>query len=107
MNWILEPLQFPFMQRALIEVVLMGLTCGIIGTYVVLRGMAFMGDAIAHAIFPGVVIAFLLQSSFFLGALGFGILTAVAVGALARHRRVSEDTATGILFSGMFALGIV
>jgi manganese/iron transport system permease protein len=107
LGWFLDPLQYAFMQRALLEVVLMGLTCGIIGTYVVLRGMAFMGDAISHAIFPGVVIAFLLQSSFFLGALLFGVATALIIGGLARNRRVSEDTAIGVLFAGMFALGIV
>jgi manganese/iron transport system permease protein len=95
------------MQRALIEVILMGLTCGIIGTYVVLRGMAFIGDALAHAIFPGVVIAFLIGADFFLGALLFGVITAVLVGGLSRNRRVSEDTAIGVLFAGMFALGIV
>lgn len=106
-RWLTDPLQLPFMQRAVLEVVLMGLTCGLIGTYVVLRGMAFIGDALAHAIFPGVVIAFLLHSSFFIGALLFGVLTAVSIGGLARNRRVSEDTAIGVLFAGMFALGIV
>ncbi len=95
------------MQRALLEVVLMGLTCGLIGTYVVLRGMAFLGDAISHAIFPGIVIAYLLQISFFAGALIFGVFTALLIGGVARNRRVSEDTAIGVLFVGMFALGIV
>lgn len=106
-RWAVDPLQFSFMQRALIEVILMGLTCGVIGTYVVLRGMAFIGDALSHAIFPGVVVAFLLHISFFTGALVFGGITAVAIGALSRNRRVSEDTAIGVLFAGMFALGIV
>jgi manganese/iron transport system permease protein len=95
------------MQRALIEVVLMGLTCGLIGTYVVLRGMAFIGDALAHAIFPGVVIAFLVNADFFAGALLFGAITAVLIGTISRNRRVSEDTAIGVLFTGMFALGVV
>lgn len=107
LGWFLDPLQFAFFQRGLLEVVLMGLTCGLIGSYVVLRGMAFMGDAISHAIFPGVVIAFLLRANFFAGALLFGVLTAVTIGALSRNRRVSEDTAIGVLFAGMFALGIV
>lgn len=106
-GWVFNTLQYPFMQRALIEVVLMGITCGVIGTYVVLRGMAFIGDALSHAIFPGVVIAYLLHASFFIGALLFGAITAVAIGALTRNRRVSEDTAIGVLFAGMFALGIV
>jgi ABC-type Mn2+/Zn2+ transport system permease subunit len=91
----------------MLEVVLMGLTCGLIGTYIVLRGMAFIGDALSHAIFPGVVIAFLISASYFFGALLFGVITAVAIGALSRNRRVSEDTAIGVLFAGMFALGIV
>lgn len=107
LGWVLDPLQYGFMQRALLEVVLMGLTCGLIGTYVVLRGMAFLGDAISHAIFPGIVIAFLLHISFFVGALIFGVLTALLIGGVARNRRVSEDTAIGVLFVGMFALGIV
>src|SRR5437762_12422381 len=102
-----DPFQYPFMQLALLEVVLMGLTCGIIGSYVVLRGMAFLGDALSHAIFPGVVIALLLGASFFWGALVFGLITALGIGALAQNRRVSEDTAIGVLFAGMFALGIV
>jgi manganese/iron transport system permease protein len=106
-NWITEPLQFAFMQRAMLEVVLMGLTCGLIGTYIVLRGMAFIGDALSHAIFPGVVIAFLWNVSFFVGALLFGVITAVAIGGISRNRRVSEDTAIGVLFAGMFAFGIV
>src|SRR5438876_3525257 len=107
LSWLTDPLQYPFMQRAMLEVVLMGLTTGVIGAYVVLRGMAFIGDALSHAIFPGVVIAFLLRANFFTGALAFGLLTAVGIGALARNRKVSEDTAIGVLFAGMFALGIV
>lgn len=107
LGWLTDPLQFAFMQRAIVEVALMGITTGIIGTYVVLRGMAFIGDALSHAIFPGMVIAFLLKASFFVGALAFGILTAILVGAVSRNRRVSEDTAIGVLFAGMFALGIV
>lgn len=106
-QWVTDPLQYAFMQRALIEVLLMGVACGLIGTYVVLRGMAFIGDALSHAIFPGVVVAFLLHISFFIGALAFGLITAVSIGALSRNRRVSEDTAIGVLFAGMFALGIV
>jgi manganese/iron transport system permease protein len=106
-HWITDPLQYEFMQRAMVEVVLMGIICGVIGTYVVLRGMAFIGDALSHAIFPGVVIAFLWGIGFFVGALIFGIITALLIGVVSRNRRVSEDTAIGVLFAGMFALGIV
>ena len=86
-HWLLEPLQYDFMRRALIEVALMGAVTGAIGTYVVLRGLAFIGDALSHAIFPGIVIAFLLGQSILLGALAFGILTAVSIALLATNRR--------------------
>ena len=95
------------MQRALIEVILMGAVTGAIGTYVVLRGLSFIGDALSHAIFPGVVIAFLLGRSVFLGALAFGLLTSVSIVVLATSRRVKEDSAIGVLFAGSFALGVV
>ena len=80
------------------EVVVMGAVTGAIGTYVVLRGLSFMGDALAHAIFPGVVIAFLLDQSIFVGALAFGVLTSVCIGVIARNQRVREDSAVGVLF---------
>jgi len=102
-----DPLQYAFMRRALIEVVLMGAVTGAIGTYVVLRGLTFMGDALAHAIFPGIVIAFLLDQSIFVGALAFGVLTSIAIGVIARNQRVTEDSAVGVLFAGTFALGVV
>src|SRR3972149_10646566 len=90
-----DPLQYAFMRRALIEVVVMGAVTGAMGTYVVLRGLSFMGDALAHAIFPGVVIAFLLDQSIFAGALVFGVLTSVGIGVIARNQRVREDSAVG------------
>jgi manganese/iron transport system permease protein len=104
---VIEPLQYDFMQRALLEVTLMGAVTGAIGTYVVLRGLSFMGDALSHAIFPGIVMAFLLGQSVLLGALVFGVLTAASIALLATNRRVKEDTAIGVLFAGMFALGVV
>ena len=107
MNLLLEPLQFDFMVRALAAVAVVGAVCGVLGAFVVLRGLAFMGDALAHAIFPGVVIAYLLRGSLVVGGVLFGVLTAVAIGLVARSRRVAEDTAIGILFAGAFALGVV
>ena len=89
------------------ELVLVGFLCGVVGSFVVLRGMAFIGDALAHAVFPGVVIAFLLNKSFFAGGLVFGLLTTLLIAIVSRNRRISEDTAIGILFAGMFALGVV
>jgi len=104
---LVEPLQYPFIQRGLIEVLLMGAVCGAMGAFVVARGWGFIGDAIAHAVFPGVVIAYLGRFNFFIGALAFGALTALGVGAISRSDRLKEDTAIGILFAGMFALGVV
>ncbi|MBI5876654.1 MAG: metal ABC transporter permease [Chloroflexi bacterium] len=104
---LIEPLQFAFIQRGIVEVVLMGAVCGAMGAFVIARGWGFIGDAIAHAVFPGVVIAYLGHFSFFLGALAFGALTAIGVGAISRSDRLKEDTAIGILFAGMFALGVV
>ncbi len=107
LDFFLTPLTYPFIQRALIASVLVGGLCAVIGTYVVLRGMAFLGDALAHAILPGVAIAFLLGGDLFLGALVMSIVAAVGIGYLTRSGRVREDTAIGIIFSGALALGIV
>jgi manganese/iron transport system permease protein len=106
-HWLVDPFAYAFMQRALIEVLLMGAVTGAIGTYVVLRGLSFIGDALSHAIFPGVVIAFLLGRSAFAGALAFGLLTSISIVVLATTRRVKEDSAIGVLFAGLFALGVV
>jgi manganese/iron transport system permease protein len=107
LHYLTDPLQFDFMRRALIAVILTGVASGVLGSYVVLRGLAFIGDALTHAVFPGIVIAFALGRSILLGALLFGLLTAVGIAVISRSRRVSEDTAIGILFAGMFALGVV
>lgn len=106
MDWLLDPLQFSFITRALIAAVLVGIICPILGTYVILRGMSFFGDALAHTILPGVVIAFLLGWPLAIGALIVGILTALGIGVLTDKGELKEDTAIGIIFVGMFALGI-
>jgi len=106
-EWFSDPLQYEFMQRALIEVILTGLVTGAIGSYVVLRGLSFIGDALSHAIFPGIVIAFLVGQSIFVGAIAFGVLTSVLIAVIATNARVKEDSAIGVLFAGMFALGIL
>ena len=106
-GYVTDPLQYEFMRRALIAVILMGAVTGAIGTYIVLRGLSFIGDALAHAIFPGIVIAFLIGQSIFLGALIFGVLTSGAIAVVATNRRVKEDSAIGVLFAGTFALGVV
>ncbi len=105
-DWLLDPLQFNFIVRALVAAVLVGIICPILGTYVVLRGMAFFGDALAHTILPGVVISFLLDWPLAVGALAMGVLTALGIGFLTERGALKEDTAIGIIFVGMFALGI-
>ena len=107
LHWFSDPLQYDFMKRALIEAVVTGVVTGVIGTYIVLRGLSFIGDALSHAIFPGIVIAFLLGQSIFAGAAIFGLLTSTAIAVVATSSRVKEDTAIGVMFAGAFALGIV
>lgn len=109
-DWLWTPMQYAFMWRGLIAVVLMGSVCAVVGTFVVLRGMAFFGDALAHAILPGVAIGYLLSggntSGLFWWALGAALLSATGIGAISHGGRLKEDTAIGIVFAGMFALGI-
>lgn len=106
-EWLIAPFRFGFMQTALIAAVLVGLACASIGVYVVLRRMAFIGDALAHTVLPGLVVAYLNQWSLFGGALIAGVLTALGIGWLSRREALREDTAIGIMFTGMFALGIL
>lgn len=106
MHWLVEPFQYTFMQHGLLAAVLIGLVCAMIGVYVVLRGMAFIGDAMAHAALPGIAFAYFRGWNLYAGAVAAGVLTALGIAVLTRRRGVREDTAIGILFSGMFALGI-
>ena len=103
---ITDPLGYGFMVRALLVSALVGIVCPIVGSYVVMRGLAFMGDALAHSIFPGVVIALLLGVSHLAGALATGVVVAFLIGYVSRRTGVIEDTAIGILFAGLFALGV-
>jgi manganese/iron transport system permease protein len=95
------------MQRALVEVLVLGALAGAVGVLVVLRRLAFVGDALTHTVFPGVVIAHLLGRSLLLGALAFGVLTAVLLTGVGRHRRVGDDAALAILLTSFFSLGVV
>ena len=106
MNVLLDPLGYEFFVRALAASMLVGLVCAVIGTYMVLRGLAFMGDALSHASFPGVVAAYLLKVPFYLGATVAAVGTALAIGWITRRGRLRSDTTIGVLFAGMFALGI-
>ncbi len=106
MNLLTEPFQFTFMQSALLASLLVALTCGILGVYVVLRRMAFIGDAVSHTAMPGIVAAYLKGWSLFGGALVAGVVTALAIGWVSRRGTLREDTAIGVVFTGLFALGI-
>ena len=106
---LLDPLNYPFMVRGLLATLMVGVVCATVGTYMVLRGMAFFGDALSHAILPGVALGYLAggsRGSLFWWGMGTAILTSMGIGALSKGARVKEDTAIGIIFAGMFALGI-
>lgn len=105
-SFLLQPLSYEFMQRGLAASVIVGLVCSVIGCYVVLRSMAFLGDALAHAILPGIAIAYLFGGNLMLGALIASILVALGIGFFSRHGTIREDTAIGVLFSAALALGI-
>jgi ABC-type Mn2+/Zn2+ transport system permease subunit len=107
---LLQPLKYDFMVRGLAASVIVGIVCAVVGVYVVLRGMAFFGDALAHAVLPGVALGYLLSGGsrevLFWWALGAAVLVALAVGRISKHGQIREDTAIGIIFASMFALGI-
>ncbi len=106
MNWLLQPLQYEFMVRGLLASVMVGVICAVMGTYVVLRGMAFLGDAMAHAILPGVAIAFLLHGNLLVGAVIAAVIIALSIGLFSKGGVVKEDTAIGILFAAALSLGV-
>ena len=98
MDAILAPLELGFFVRALIASAMVGVVCAVVGTYVVLRGIAFIGDAISHAAFPGVVAAYLLKGPFYLGAVIAAVGTALAIGWIGRRGNLRGDTVIGVLF---------
>lgn len=106
MDILLEPLQYDFIVRALVAAIIVGVVCSVLGVYIVLRGMAFLGDAMAHTILPGVVAAFLLGWPLAVGALIMGVVTALGIGVLTERTSLKEDTAIGVIFAGLFALGV-
>lgn len=107
MGRLIEPLQFTFMQTGLLATVLVGVACAVLGVYVVLRSMAFIGDALAHTILPGLVAAYLFGLNLLVGAVVAGVATALGIGWISRRGALREDTAIGVVFTGMFALGIL
>ncbi|HEX2990498.1 MAG TPA: metal ABC transporter permease [Anaerolineales bacterium] len=109
-NYLLQPLSYEFMQRGMLASILVGIVCAVVGTYVVLRGMAFFGDALAHTILPGIALGYLVSGGarepLFWWALGTAVVASLGIGAISRNAEIKEDTAIGIIFAGMFALGI-
>lgn len=105
--WFVEPFAFEFMQTALFTAVLVASVCAVLSCYLILKGWSLMGDAISHAVLPGVVISSLLGLPLAIGAFTSGLFCAISVGYLKENSRLKEDTIMGIMFSGLFALGIV
>lgn len=106
LQWLWEPLSYGFMVRGLLAAIMVGVICPVIGCYMILRGMSFFGDALSHAILPGIVLTYLLALPLALGALVAGITAALLIGAISQRGNVQEDTAIGIVFAGSFALGV-
>jgi manganese/iron transport system permease protein len=106
-SWLTEPFALGFMQRSLIASIMVGVVCSVVGCYVVLRSMAFLGDALAHAILPGVAVAYLVGANLLAGALVAGLLVAVGISYVSRSGTIREDTAIGVFFAGALALGVV
>ena len=107
MSWLTDPFSMGFMQRALVASVIVGVVCAVIGCYIVLRSMAFLGDALAHAILPGVAVAYLVGGNLMVGALIAGVVVALGISLVTRTGAVREDTAIGIFFAAALALGVV
>lgn len=106
-HWLLDPFHYDFMQRALVAGVLAAVTCAVVGTWVVLRGLAFMGDALAHGVLPGIALAFLWGFDLTLGALVSAAVMVAGINLVNRRGHLREDTGIGLLFVGMLALGVI
>lgn len=110
LNFLTDPLSYAFMQRGMLASLMVGVVCAMVGTYVVLRGMAFFGDALAHSILPGVAVGYLVgngaREPLFWWALVSAIISSLGIGVISKGAKIREDTAIGVVFAGMFALGI-
>lgn len=107
MNFIDAVIQYEFLQKALLTSIMVGIICGVIGCFIILRGMALMGDAISHAVLPGVALSYMLGINFFIGAVFTGILTAIGIGYISQNSRIKNDVSIGIMFTAAFASGII
>jgi ABC-type Mn2+/Zn2+ transport system permease subunit/Mn-dependent DtxR family transcriptional regulator len=110
-DFLIEPFQYEFIHRALIASIITGISCGLIGAFIMLRRMSLLGDALAHAVLPGVVIGFMIagkgQLAIFIGAVISGFITVVLISYINRNSKIKEDTSIGVIFTGAFALGIL
>lgn len=107
MEFISNIMEYSFLQRALFTSIIVGIISGVIGSFIILRGMALMGDAISHAVLPGVAISYMLSIDFFYGAVFTGLLTALGIGYVSQNSRIKSDSSIGIVFSAAFALGVI
>lgn len=103
----ISPLGYQFMQRAFLAAIVVGVSCGVLGSLLILRRLALMGDAISHAVLPGVAFSYMLGINFFIGAAVTGVATALGIGFITENSKVKEDSAIGIMFSAAFAIGIL
>ncbi|MFN3926056.1 MAG: metal ABC transporter permease [Pseudanabaenaceae cyanobacterium] len=106
-DWLLAPLQFPFMVRAILVAGVVGAVCALLSCYLILKGWALMGDAVSHSVLPGVVLAYALNIPYGIGAFVFGVGAVLLIGFIQQQTRIKEDTAIGLVFTGFFALGLV
>lgn len=105
--FVMDPMAYGFMQRGLVAALLVGVVCAVMGTFVVLKGLAFIGDAVSHAAFPGLVIAYIVGAPLYIGGAIAAVATALAIGFVSRRGRLRFDTAVGVLFAGTFAFGVM
>jgi ABC-type Mn2+/Zn2+ transport system permease subunit len=106
-NFIDALMHYGFLQKALTTSIMVGIICGVIGCFIILRGMALMGDAISHAVLPGVALSYMLGINFFFGAVFTGVLTSLGIGFISQHSRIKNDVSIGIMFTAAFASGII
>ena len=106
LNALIEPLQYSFMQRSLLEAIIVGIICAVVGSYLMVQRLALLGDAISHSVLPGLAIAFLMGINIFVGAFVAGILSTICINLIRTRSQIKEDAAMGIVFSAFFALGI-
>jgi manganese/iron transport system permease protein len=105
--FLVDPMTYGFMQRGLVAALLVGIVCAVMGTFVVLKGLAFIGDAVSHAAFPGLVVAYIIGAPLYIGGAVAAVATALAIGLVTRRSRLRFDTSVGVLFAGTFAFGVM